>query len=481
MENAEDAALLLRGLAQNLYAGTRLAFFLRVRALDFRVSPAQCFALVAVGLAVWFGLNVLQEGVPGEVEPGALATALAAIPVLLGVCVLASALFRDARLSLALPVAFLASVPAFLLVDYLAELLGDLAGNRIPGNLLDWVVLAWALAIAARVQLALTGWRGTRSALGFLLFVALLVAMLELAPRAKFWIAEGDDDSGDQPQITQEEVFHQQGRLLDEQLAALAPERPGVPDLYFVGVAADAGQDTFYSEVESIRDLLDERFDTEGRSITLINNPGTLTEEPIATVSNLRATLAYLGNTIDTDEDIVLLHIATHGTPDYLLKFDLAPLELAQLTPTALARILADSGIKWKVIVISACFSGGYIEPLRDDNTLVITAADAFHSSFGCNYDSDYTWFSEALYDEGLRGTYSFDEAFAAAKKAVAEREKAEGFPPSNPQIAMGNAMRKKLAALEKRLSSGETPEPQKSRVIRVRASDSKTVLVMGR
>ena len=132
--------------------------------------------------------------------------------------------------------------------------------------------------------------------------------------------------------------------------------------------------------------------------------------------------------------------------------------------------------------MISACFSGGYIEPLKDENTLVITASDATHSSFGCTFDSDYTWFSEALYDEALRETYSFADAFEAAKRTVAEREKAEGFPPSNPQIAIGGAIRKKLAALEKRLSSGEGGgDPQKSRVIRVRASDSRMVLVKGR
>jgi len=51
-------------------------------------------------------------------------------------------------------------------------------------------------------------------------------------------------------------------------------------------------------------------------------------------VSNLRSTLAHLGNTINTDEDIVLLHIATHGSDDYRLALDLPPLELAQLTPT---------------------------------------------------------------------------------------------------------------------------------------------------
>src|SRR5262249_52344019 len=155
----------------------------------------------------------------------------------------------------------------------------------------------------------LTGWRGwRRSALALLLLAALVALLLEMAPRAALWVASDEDEPDDALSLKQEQVFHVQGRLLDERLAALEPERPGVADLYFVGVAADSEQDTFYSEVASIKDLLDERFDTEGRSIALINNPETLTEQPIATVSNLRATLAYLGNVINTDEDIVLLH-----------------------------------------------------------------------------------------------------------------------------------------------------------------------------
>jgi hypothetical protein len=305
------------------------------------------------------------------------------------------------------------------------------------------------------------------------LFAALFAVLLGMGPRGDLWVAAADEADEGEERLTQEEVFHRQGRLLDERLAALAPERRGVEDLYFVGVAADSGQDTFSAEVASIAELLDERFDTAGTSVVLLNNPASLTEQPIATVSNLRATLAYLGNTINTEEDVVLLHIATHGSSDFRLAFDLPPLELDQLTPSALARILSDSGI-------SACFSGGFIEPLRDDNTLVITAADAFHSSFGCSYDSDYTWFSEALYDEALRETFSFAEAFDAAKKVVSERERAEGYPPSNPQIAMGKAMRNKLAALEQRLGAGYVPGPQKKRVITVRKSDSTTVLVMG-
>jgi peptidase C13-like protein len=482
MEPKSDASMFWRGLKENLFAGTRLALFVPVRPLDFRISAAQCAALILAGLGLWLAMGVLRQGLPGSVDYGALTAALAGIPVLLGACLLAARLFGEARLAPAFAVVLVASDPAVLIVEYLVELVSDIAALPVNSAILDWVFLAWTFAIVVRTQYVLTGWRGRRSALVLLLLAALFAVLFAMAPRGELWVAAGnDDEDAAGERLTQEEVFHRQGMLLDERLAALAPERSGVADLYFVGVAADAGQDTFYSEIVSVKELLDERFDTEGRSIVLVNNPATLTEYPIATASNLRATLAHLGNTIDAEEDVVLLHITTHGSSDYRLAFDLPPLELAQLTPSALARMLADSGIKWKVIVISACFSGGFIEPLKDDNTLVITAADAFHSSFGCAYDSDYTWFSEAFYDEALRTTFSFAQAFAAAKKTVGERERAEGYAPSNPQIAMGGAMRQKLAGLEKRLAADSAKDAQKSRAIRVRASDSRMVLVKGR
>ncbi len=455
MEPRTDAVMLWQGLKQNLRAGSRLALFMPVGALDFRISAAQCGALVLACLALWLALGVLQQGLPGSVDFGALAAALAGVPILLGACLLAARLFRAAQLAPAFAVMLLASVPVLLVAGYAFDLAWEIAAGEPTPTIADGVFLAWAFAVVVRAQSVLTGWRGRRSALALGVFAALFAVLLEIGPRGEVWVAAGDGEDETGERLTQEEVFYRQGRLLEERLAALSPERPGVADLYFVGVAADGGQDTFYSEITSIKRLLDERFDTAGRSIALINNPATLTEHPVATVTSLRATLAHLGSTIDAEEDIVFLHLATHGSRDYRLVFDLPPLELAQLTPSALARMLADSGIKWKVIVISACFSGGFVEPLRDENTLVITAADAFHSSFGCDYDSDYTWFSQAYYDEALRETLSFADAFEAAKKAVAGRERAGGQELSNPQIAMGGAMRAKLAALEKRLAAG--------------------------
>ena len=62
------------------------------------------------------------------------------------------------------------------------------------------------------------------------------------------------------------------------------------------------------------------------------------------------------------------------------------------------------------------------------------------------------------------------------------DRERAEGYPPSNPQMFAGAAMRKKLAVLEKRLAARPTTEPpQRRRASSVRASESTIVLAKGR
>ena len=116
--------------------------------------------------------------------------------------------------------------------------------------------------------------------------------------------------------------------------------------------------------------------------------------------------------------------------------------------------MLDEAHIKWRVIVISACYSGGYVEPLRNENTMVMTASDATHTSFGCGTESDFTYFGRALFDEELRRTTSFERAFESARTTIARREQAAGEEPSNPQIFVGPAIRAKLAAYEKRLAT---------------------------
>jgi len=479
MQSAGEATS--RQLVRNLLAGTRLALFLPVRAPDFAVSIGQYVAVVLASFTFWLIGGMLRQGFPGTVDFDALTVGLAQIPLVLGACLVAARLFREPPLALAFAVLLTATDPVFELASIAIRFAEDAGAIDPDASWPDWALLAWTFAVVARTQWVLTGWRGRTSVIAFGVLTMLLGVLLSLFPRDELWTATEGEAEAPQPSVVQEEIFHRQSELLDEQLAALRPQRPGVEDLYFVGVAADGEQDTFYEELESIRRLLDERFDTAGRSIELVNNPATLRDDPIATATNLRTALDRLGRVIDPEEDVLLLHITTHGAENHELEFDMQPLELQQLTPTALARMLSDSGIKWKIVVISACFSGSYVEPLEDENTLIITATDAAHSSFGCEYKSDYTWFSEALYDEALRRTFSFTEAFRLAKESVTRRESAEGYEHSNPQMFVGAAMRAKLESLERRLAARAADNAQKIRINSDSTRESRIVEAKGR
>ncbi len=84
---------------------------------------------------------------------------------------------------------------------------------------------------------------------------------------------------------------------------------------------------------------------------------------------------------------------------------------------------------------------------------MIITASSATRTSFGCGIASDATYLAQALFNEELRKTYSIETAFAAARQSIAERERAQGYEPSEPQLFAGAAIRRKLAEVEGRLA----------------------------
>ena len=100
------------------------------------------------------------------------------------------------------------------------------------------------------------------------------------------------------------------------------------------------------------------------------------------------------------------------------------------------------------MILVSACYAGGFIEPLRDAQTIVITAAAADRTSFGCSSDSDLTYFGEAFYRDALPEAGSLRDAFEKAKSAIAARESAEGETPSNPQASFGAEIEERLTGI---------------------------------
>ncbi len=239
----------------------------------------------------------------------------------------------------------------------------------------------------------------------------------------------------------------------DERLAAdlanLAPQRPGHPDLFVLAVAGDGSERVFRNEVLHLERLAATRLDAAGHVLVLANHPPSdgVRRYPRASEETLRAALAGLGQRMDPAEDLLLLYVTTHGTEAHELVL-LTPGRAPQLmAPAALRDALDDAGIRHRVLVLSACFSGGFLRALRDPDTLVLTAARRDRTSFGCGNDSVATYFGRAWLVDGLNATLDFEAAFEQALEAIEAREVADGLPPSLPQHQRGERIGATLAA----------------------------------
>jgi hypothetical protein len=242
-------------------------------------------------------------------------------------------------------------------------------------------------------------------------------------------------------------MFGQAGRI-DELLDAVERGTSPKPQAFFLGFAGVGDEKVFAQEIGLASRVLGERYDMAARSVSLINDERDLDRAPLATVSALRYALRGLGARMNPDRDVLFLSISSHGGDDPAIIVSNSQLPLKDLTDEDLADALRESGIKWRVIIISACYAGGFIGRLRDPQTIVITAAAADRTSFGCSSDRDLTYFGEAFYRDALPTARSLREAFDTAKAAIAARERLEHVTPSNPQAYFGTAMQEKLASM---------------------------------
>ena len=164
-----------------------------------------------------------------------------------------------------------------------------------------------------------------------------------------------------------------------------------------------------------------------------------------ATIEALAKALQVAANGLDTEKDILFLILTSHGSPTGLAVK--AGRLVQTLTPLKLADMLARTGVRYKVVIISACYSGVFIPRLANPDLLVITAADANHPSFGCEDKAKWTYFGDALFNVALRQARTLKEAFVVARALVKKRELREHFEPSNPLMAGGANVQPLLVA----------------------------------
>jgi hypothetical protein len=448
----------IRDLLTNLGNGARLCRFRGLAADNFRISADQLVLLLVVEAALGFAVDYLDSLPVPQFNARALTAQGFSVASLLLGGYLVTRLVLQRLAMLAIPVLILSAAPALLIAWellyrlILVRLEEGVFYNLVYGAYVLWwfAVTAWCIRTAAgRTK------RGVASAFAVLCAIW-VVPVWYLAYYEAFWYP-GEEQGGEDPyaayrQLNVERLFYRQPELLDAALGELAAGRPGVIDIYFLGVGAWAMQDVFLKETLYATRLFEERFDARGRSLALINHLSTRNQRPLASASNLERALRHIGALMDPREDLLVLYMTSHGSRDHKFSVDFWPMPLNDITPQMLGDYLDEAGIKWRVVMISACYSGGFLDTLRSPYTALATASAPERMSFGCNNENDFTYFGKALLKDQLQETYSMADAFAGAAAAIRKREQNEGLEPSDPQLFIGTEIARLLESLAREL-----------------------------
>jgi hypothetical protein len=144
------------------------------------------------------------------------------------------------------------------------------------------------------------------------------------------------------------------------------------------------------------------------------------------------------------------VYFTSHGSQDGIVVGDdvMSPEHMADAVDNAC------SG-RPSVVVVSACYSGVFVPALSAPDRIVLTAAAADRSSFGCGQTDRYTYFDTCavtwLPKVGDFVTFARDTI-----ACVREREKRERVElPSHPQLAVGPKAPAELPHWDKLARSG--------------------------
>lgn len=242
-------------------------------------------------------------------------------------------------------------------------------------------------------------------------------------------------------------AIREQTRRLDAALAALQPQRPGTPDAYVLTIALDSDP-VFAREAREAAKVLSARYGAEDRTLTLAGPDGSRDDAPHGSITALRLALAHLGTVMDGKEDVLVLYTTSHGS-DIGLAYHYGDSGYGVLSPQTLKQALAEAGIRRRVLILSACYSGVFVPVVASPDTAILTAAASTRSSFGCVAENDWTFFGDALVNRALRQPVGLEEAAGMAGRSVAEWEAKARFLASLPQVNIGMNARVWLPVIE--------------------------------
>lgn len=250
-----------------------------------------------------------------------------------------------------------------------------------------------------------------------------------------------------------------QHKRLANAIAALQPQRPGTVDAYLVSIGLDSDP-VFGREAGEAAKVLGRRYGATGRTIFLAAGADEQASgTPQGSPPNLATALAAVAAKMNLKEDVLILFATTHGDPNSGLAYRDGNKGIGMIAPLRLANLLDDLGFQRRMILISACYSGIFLPLLTNENSIIVTAAASNRTSFGCAPGNDWTFFGDALINNGLRKPQPFDMATEEAVGLITQWESSKQLLASRPQTFVGDSTNVWLSALELRMPKTDTPK----------------------
>ena len=245
-------------------------------------------------------------------------------------------------------------------------------------------------------------------------------------------------------------------RRLATALARLAPGRKGAVDAFVLSVGLDSDP-VFGREAREAGRVLARRYAATTRTLTLAGSDGTGPSPlPMGSNANIAAALARIAELMGP-EDVLVLYTTSHGA-QFGVVYNDGDAGFGMIGPSKLAALLGELGIKNRLLLISACYSGVFVPTLVTDSTAIVTAASSTRTSFGCQADNDWTFFGDALVNHALRKPQGLATAAAEATMTIAEWEAKGRLIPSQPQSYIGAKASAWLGVLERALPPATVP-----------------------
>ncbi|VAX01969.1 hypothetical protein MNBD_GAMMA22-2585 [hydrothermal vent metagenome] len=437
------------GVCANLKNGLRLVIFKRVTLNEFYVSYEQLIALILLLIVIAnIGSYVLSLPKP-EFSQYGVATIAIQISFFSLAVYFFSKIHKKNDEILSFFIVILSVWPFFHIVWLVIGNSSIFNYWEFFGNNKYYYIILniWIAAVVVSSVTRVFGNPNRHLFLTFFVYIGVIAVPLNYFTLGSFWY-EQYVYKEEYKLLNQETTYYKQFEFMDEMRKNILPQRHGISDIYFVGFAGYANEDVFMKEVLYAKKMFDDTYDTKGRSIALINNVKTLENIPLASKSNLSLVLEHIGKQIDSKDDVLFLYLTSHGSKKHKLSVKMSPLDLNELKPADLKTALNKSGIKYRILLISACYSGGYIEPLKDDFTLIFTASAKNKTSFGCSNKNDFTYFGRAVFKDNMKNNYNFINAFSDAIESIKIKEKQNKLTHSEPQLFIGDKIREKLNRL---------------------------------